>query len=205
MTLYTADLAGAKPGSARAAEYTVPVDRTLSSASLLDSALFAEMKSTAAAVSIPAPAAQTAWPGSLRAAPAPRTAALPPHRKPTIITGTVTLGRSERRTNHAQNKNSRPGAATPERPDEKNHHLYFTLHQPHLQGFRQFHANGLRVGRVVCRNCPGPGRRSVCRGRSGPPWARAAGRLPWQGWPAACWVAGPPSRCGRWQHARNRD
>lgn len=53
MTLYTADLAGAKPGSARAAEYTVPVDRTLSSASLLDSALFAEMKSTAAAVSIP--------------------------------------------------------------------------------------------------------------------------------------------------------
>lgn len=22
---------------------------------------------------------------------------------------------------------------------------------------------------------------------------------------AACWVAGQPSRCGRWQHARNRD
>ena len=22
---------------------------------------------------------------------------------------------------------------------------------------------------------------------------------------AACWVAGPPSRCGRWRHARNRD
>mgnify|MGYP006914991519 CR=1 FL=1 len=34
---------------------------------------------------------------SLRAAPALRTAALPPHRKPTITTGTVTLGRSERR------------------------------------------------------------------------------------------------------------
>ena len=53
MTLYTADLAGARPGAARAAAYTVPVDRTLSAASLLDSALFAEMKSETAAVSIP--------------------------------------------------------------------------------------------------------------------------------------------------------
>lgn len=53
MTLYTADLEGARPGSARAAEYTVPVDRTLSSVSLLDSALFAEMKGQEAAVSIP--------------------------------------------------------------------------------------------------------------------------------------------------------
>lgn len=44
MTLYTADLAGAKTGAARTAGYTVPVDRTLSDASLLDSALFAEMK-----------------------------------------------------------------------------------------------------------------------------------------------------------------
>ena len=50
MTLYTADLEGAVPGSTG---YTVPVDRTLSDASLLDSALFAEMKSKTAAVSIP--------------------------------------------------------------------------------------------------------------------------------------------------------
>ena len=58
----------------------------------------------------------------------------------------------------------------------KTHHLYSTPHQPHLQGFRQFHANGLRVGRVVCLNCPGPGRRSVCPGR--------AGLLPGGGWAA---------------------
>ena len=43
----------AAKGSARAAEYTVPVDRTLSDASRLDSALFAEMKGQEAAVSIP--------------------------------------------------------------------------------------------------------------------------------------------------------
>ena len=54
MTLYTADLEGARPGSTRAtAGYTVPVDRTISRATLLDSALFEEMKGQEAAVSIP--------------------------------------------------------------------------------------------------------------------------------------------------------
>ena len=50
---------------------------------------------------------------------------------------------------------------------KKIHHLYSTLHQPNLQGFRQFHANGLRVGRAVRRNCPDPGRRGGCNGRDG--------------------------------------
>ena len=45
---------------------------------------------------------------SLRAAQAPRTAARPPHRKPTITTGTVTLGRSERRTTMPQTKTAAP-------------------------------------------------------------------------------------------------
>ena len=50
---------------------------------------------------------------------------------------------------------------------KKNHHLYSTPHCPHLQGFRQFHANGLRAGRAVRRGRPGPGRRGGCNGRAG--------------------------------------
>ena len=38
---------------------------------------------------------------------------------------------------------------------------------PHLQGFRQFHANGLRAGRAVRRGRPGPGWRGGCNGRAG--------------------------------------
>lgn len=50
---------------------------------------------------------------------------------------------------------------------KKIHHLYFTLHQPHLQGFRQSHANGLRAGRAVRRGRIGPGRRGGILGLAG--------------------------------------
>ena len=57
---------------------------------------------------------------------------------------------------------------------KKIYHLYSTLHQPNLQGFRQFHANGLRAGRAVRRGRPWPGRRGGILGRAG---SLPAGRL----------------------------